>query len=87
MAQEGFVKLKENWVAFADIVTPTADTLYFIQNRGYGYLLAQESASAPTKLEGVIIPPYKVLKYIKGTDNLYIRSLKGTCSANITSEG
>ena len=87
MAQVGFEHLTEDWTPFTDIETPVDDQLYFIQNRGPGLLLAQESAAEPTTEDGVIVEPYKVLKYIKGTDTLYLRAFKGVCSVNVTTEG
>lgn len=87
MAQIALEDLTESWVAFSDIETPVADQLYFIQNRGNGVFIAQESAAEPTDDAGVIVEPYKVLKYIAGTDTLYLKALYGECTINITSEG
>lgn len=83
MAQIGMVKLDATWKPFTDITTPTSD-MYFIQNRGQGTLLAQESASTPTTNAGVIVKPDKVLSYKAGSDTLYLKAVSGACVINVT---
>lgn len=87
MAQIDFENLTTDWVAFTDITTPADDTDYFIQNRGPDNLLAVESASEPSSLDGVLVQPYKTLVYKKGTDTLYLRAYSSNCAINISSEG
>lgn len=87
MAQEAFESLTSDWTVVSDIITVDADTTYYIQNRGADILLAVESSAEPTTLDGVLVKPYDVLKYKKGTDDLYVKAYTSTCSINITSEG
>lgn len=84
MSQIDTVSLTTEWTAFTDITTPDSST-YYIQNRGSDYLLALESASEPsTTTDGVVVPPYKVLSYVAGTDTLYLRAYGSSCSINVT---
>ena len=87
MAQEGLSELSGEWVALSDIITVDDDGTYYIQNRGSDILLAQESASEPTDSNGVLVKPFEVLKYQKGTGSLYLKAYTEVCTINITSEG
>lgn len=87
MAQEAFEQLTSEWVAISDKITVDSNKTYYIQNRGADVLLAVESASEPTTLDGVLVKPYEVLKYKEGTDTLYLRAYNSNCAINITSEG
>lgn len=84
MAQIELVELTNEWKAFSDIVTPADNTDYYIQNR-FGTMLACEGASEPTTEEGVILKPYKTLKYKKGTQNLYLKAIGNKCTINVSS--
>jgi len=86
MSQIGFETLTEEWTPITDIETPVQDRTYFIQNRGPGLLLAQEAAAEPTTEAGIIVEPFKMLKYVAGTDTLYLRALSGKCAVNVTDE-
>ena len=87
MAQEAFESLTSEWTALSDIITVGADTNYYIQNRGADILLAVESASEPTTLDGVLVKPYQTLNYKKGTGDLYLRAYSSNCAINVSSEG
>ena len=87
MAQEAIEQLTTEWGALSDIITVDSSKTYYIQNRGADVLLAVESASEPTSLDGVLVKPYEVLKYQEGTDPLYLKAYNSNCSINITSEG
>ena len=78
--------LKKEWTAFEDIETPTQDKTYYIQNRGPETLIACEGDSEPTTHEGIYVPIYKVLKYVKGSQNLYLRAKSDICTINISDE-
>ena len=88
MTQEAFEKgLTDEWTEISDIITVDADKTYYIQNRGADLLVACESASTPLDGGGILVRPYRILKYKKGTGNLYLRAFTNTCSINISSEG
>lgn len=90
MAQEAFEKdLTTTWTALSDIITVDADTTYYIQNRGAGVLVVVEPDSEPSAddTDGILVQPYKVLKYKKGTNDLYLRAFANMCSINVSSEG
>lgn len=90
MAQEKFEKgLTTEWVSLSDIITVDASTTYYIQNRGANVLIAVEPDSEPSDddTDGVLVQPYKILKYKKGTNDLYLRAFANMCSINISSEG
>lgn len=87
MAQEKFEQLIGEWIELSDIITVDVDKTYYIQNRGPDVLVACEGSSEPVSEEGVLVQPYKVLKYKKGADDLYLRAFANNCSINITSEG
>lgn len=87
MSQVAIKTLTTEWVDFNTVQTPSADTLYYIQNRGPNAMLAQESDSVPTTEEGIVVPPYSVLKYKLGSQTLYLKSLNGTCTINISEVG
>lgn len=86
MAQEGLAELTKAWSALSDIITVDADKTYYIQNRGSDMLLACEGATEPTDADGVLVRPFEVLKYKKGTGSLYVKAYTATCSINISSE-
>ena len=86
MAQEAFEQLTSEWTDIADIITVDASATYYIQNRGSDTLVACEGSAKPTRAIGVLVKPYEVLKYKKGTDNLYLRAFNTNCGINITSE-
>lgn len=89
MAQEAFEKgLTTEWSALSEIITVDADVTYYIQNRGSDVLVAVEPDSKPSddNTDGLLVQPYKVLKYKKGTNDLYLRAFANTCSINISSE-
>ena len=85
MTQKASQTLSTTWVAITDIITPEDDKNYFIQNRGPDMVIAVESAATPTTEAGICIPSYKTLKYVKGTDTLYLKSYR-TSEINITDE-
>ena len=85
MAQKAFETIGTEWTALTDIITPADSTNYYIQNRGPASLIAVESAAEPTSDAGIVIPAYKILKYVKGTDTLYLKSY-GASDINITDE-
>lgn len=85
MAQIALENLTTTWVEFSDIETPTPDTEYWIQNRGADFLLACEGSAEPTTDEGICVKPYETLKYVKGTENLYLRAYRTTCTINVSS--
>lgn len=87
MSQVDLVKLTKEFVAFSDITTVDADTTYYIQNRGPDVLVALEASSTPDEeLDGVYVPPYCVLQYKQGEQNLYLRAGKTNCSINVSKE-
>lgn len=88
MAQIEFQPLTTEWTALSDIITVEDDTTYYIQNRGAGTLIAQEGASQPDaeNQNGVLITPYRIAQYKKGSEDLYLRAFDQNCSINITSE-
>ena len=85
MANKNFSILSTTWVAITDLITPEDDKNYFIQNRGPFMVIAVESASTPTTDAGIVVPAYKTLKYVKGTNTLYLKSY-GTSYVNISDE-
>lgn len=87
MAQEGLRELSGEWVALSDIITVDESKTYYIQNRGSNMLLACEGGEKPTESTGVLVKPFEVLKYQKGTDTLYLKAYTEVCTINITSEG
>jgi len=86
MAQEGLTQLTKEWSVLSDIITVDADKTYYIQNRGSDMLLACEGAAEPNDAVGVLVRPFEVLKYKKGTGSLYVKAYTTTCTINITSE-
>lgn len=86
--QKDFQSITTEWVDINDIITVEDDVNYYIQNRGPATLIGQESATKPEddNQEGILITPYKIAQYKKGTNNLYLRSFDRECSINITSE-
>lgn len=89
MAQEKFEQLIGEWIELSDITTVDSSLTYYIQNRGPDVLVACEDSSKPDEdnRDGILVKPYKVLKYKVGADNLYLRAFANNCSINITSEG
>ena len=89
MAQVDFQQLTNEWTALSDLITVGADTTYYLQNRGPDTLVALESSSEPDadSQEGVMCQPYKVVKYKKGTQDLYLKAFNQSCAVNISSEG
>lgn len=90
MAQVGFSKLTNEWVALSDIITVDSNTVYRIQNRGIDKVIALESSSEPSDdvREGNEILPGKTGEYKKGTQDLYLKAASfSPCEINITSEG
>ena len=85
MAQKILSNLTTEWVAITDLIIPEDGKNYSIQNRGPDMVIAQESASKPTDKAGICIPSYKVLKYVKGTNILYLKSY-GVSEINISDE-
>lgn len=85
MANKNFSALTTSWVAITSLITPEDGKTYYIQNRGPYMVKAQESASTPTDDAGICIPAYKVLKYVKGTETLYLKS-DGISEINISDE-
>lgn len=86
--QVDLVNLTTEWVALSTITTVEDNTNYYIQNRGGGILIGLESSSTPTATKGgILVRPFEVAKYKKGTQNLYLRAYSGQCEVNITSEG
>lgn len=85
MSNKYFSAITTSWVAITDLITPEDGKVYYIQNRGPFVVKALESASAPTTEAGICIPAYKVLKYVKGTDTLYLKSY-GISEINISDE-
>lgn len=85
MTQKALETIGTTWIIITDIITPEDDKNYFIQNRGPDMLIAVESASAPSTDAGIVIPAYKTLKYVKGTNTLYLKSY-GTSYVNINDE-
>lgn len=88
MAQVEFKgNLTKEWTSFAEIVgTVDATAEYIIQNRGTDVLVALEATSTPEQdnQAGVLIYPTDIAVYIKGEQNLYLRSFNNNCSINIT---
>lgn len=89
MAQITTYELTEDWVDFEDVIDGTAESekLYYIQNRGNDYLIACEGIEEPTTEAGVIVPPRSVLKYVVGSQALYLKSKNGVCLINVSIEG
>ena len=87
MAQVGLNTLTKEWLAFSEITTPDEGTTYYIQNRGSDFLLAAESSSTPSDAFGILVRPFEVIKYEKGSQNLYLRAYTTNCTVNVTSEG
>lgn len=85
MANKNFSALTTSWVAITSLITPEDGKTYYIQNRGPFMVIAQESASTPNTEAGICIPAYKTLKYVKGTDTLYLKSY-GISEINISDE-
>ena len=85
MANKNFSILSTTWVAITDLITPEDDKNYYIQNRGPFMVIAVESASTPTTEAGICIPAYKTLKYVKGSNTLYLKSF-GSSEINISDE-
>lgn len=79
--------INTEWTDIEDLITVTASTLYFIQNRGPFAILACEGDSEPTTDEGIVVPPYATLKYEQGTQKLYLKTLNGKCAINISQVG
>lgn len=87
MAQVAFEQIKNEWVELSDLITVSADTTYFIQNRGNDNLIACEGSAEPDSATGVFVKPYETLVYKKGSEDLYLRAFDGRCFINISSEG
>lgn len=79
--QVNLLDITKNWQAFeAD-----ASITYLIQNRGYDVLVALEADSLPNATdEGVMVEPYQVVEYKKGSQNLYLRAFNQSCSVNVS---
>ncbi len=86
MTQVAFEKLTNEWVALSDIITVDDDATYYLQNRGSGILLAQETSEAPSNndMKGVLIKPYETAKYKSNGGDLYMRAYSSSCSVNIS---
>lgn len=85
MTQIALEQLTNEWTPFTAITTPEDNVTYNIQNRGTDILVALESSSEPTDTqEGNLVLPYKVLKYVKGTQTLYLRAFNNGCAVNVT---
>ena len=87
MAQVTKATLTTDWTALSDVMTVEENVSYYIQNRSPYNIIACESSSEPTTEEGILVLPYRVLFYEKGTQNLYLRTLENTALINISSEG
>lgn len=82
-----FSILDTEWKPLSNFVVVEDDVTYRIQNRGADFLLALEAASTPSdSVAGVLIPPYSVLYFKRGTQDLYLRAFSSKCEANIYSE-
>lgn len=89
MAQVGFSKLINEWVALSDIITVNSGITYRIQNRSSDNVIALESSSEPSddNREGNVILPGKIGEYKQGSQNLYLKATSfSPCEINITSE-
>lgn len=85
MAQISFTQIDNTWYEF----TPTAGTTYRIQNRGARPFVAQEADAEPQAgdVSGILVAPGKTLVYEKGSASaLYIRTLEGVSTINVTTE-
>lgn len=85
--QINFITLTKAWTAFSDLVgTVEEDAEYIIQNRGNNTLVALESDTLPEEnaQSGILIPAYDEAVYVKGSQNLYLRSFNQNCLINIT---
>lgn len=78
--------IDSNWIKFSTITTPQNDVNYYIQNRGNGNLLACESSLEPTNEDGIVVRPHEVLKYKKGAQDLYLKSISFPVLSNLGSE-
>lgn len=86
--QISLVQLTHEWKPFSDIVTPEDDAVYYIQNRGADTLVALESSSEPSETDaGSMVLPYKECKYVKGSQDLYLRAFNEGCEINVTKVG
>lgn len=85
MAQISLTPITSAWSE----LTPTASTVYRIQNRGPEVVIAQEADSEPAEdnIAGVVIYPGKTCVYEKGTAAaLFMRTLEGNATVNISTE-
>lgn len=87
MSQIKTKNLTNVWIDFSTITTPVSNKMYFIQNRGPDILVACEGDSTPNKKGGLYVPPYCVLKYKLGSQYLYLKSFKNSCTINVSEEG
>lgn len=85
MAQISLTAITTTWQEFS----PTASTVYRMQNRGPETIIAQEGDTAPTEndIAGIMVEPGKTLVYEQGTAAaLYLRTLRGNATINISTE-
>lgn len=84
MAQVEVRNLTSSWEALGS----SSGTTYRIQNRGKGYVIAQEASSAPEadNTDGIFVQPFKTVVYEQGTGDLYLRAYSGTACVNVSTE-
>lgn len=80
--------LRNEWVPLSDFIVIEDDVTYRIQNRGSDCLLALEAANLPDNdaTDGVLIPPFAVIHFKLGAQDLYLRAYSSVCEVNVYSE-
>lgn len=87
MANIARVEVTETWKKLEEEIegfTPEVDSQYQLQNTGAGEILVYEGSTAPTGIDGFVVPLYKGAKLTKKADEYwFVRTVTGKSTINL----